>query len=227
MINKILFSVFFFFAVNVLYAQVNSGLDAQDNLNQLGGMGNIVRVMPPMKEGTKGSPLLFEDAFNATPYRNGRNLNDARFNFHLAENKLLILNRNGLNYIDKLDLDSLLFTDSNRLFVNGNHLDNGVNQKIFEKITTKDGQNLYVEHLVQFIPANFQGAYSGGNNYDEFVKKLNIFIMNDGKLKSIKINAKWLKQNFSDYKKIEDYIYQYELKYNVYEDLNKIINQMR
>jgi hypothetical protein len=227
MMKKTLFSILVFFAGNVLYAQVSSGVDAQDNLNQLGGMGNIVRVVPPMKEGVKGSPLLFESAINAIPFRNSRSLNASNFNLHLSENKLLIQNRNGLNFIDKLDLDSLLFTDSNRLFVNGNLLLMGNEGKLFEKITTKDGQTLYAEHLVQFIPANFQGAYSGGNNYDEYVKKINIYIMNDGQLKPVKFNAKWLKQNYSDYKKIEKYVFDSELKYNVYEDLNKILRQMR
>ncbi len=227
MLKKLSISTILLVFGTASFGQVSSGVDAQDNLNQLGGMGNVVRVMPPIKEGVKGSPLLFDDAINAIPYKNARALTASNFNFHIGENKLLIRNRNGLNYIDKLELDSLLFTDSNRLFVNGNVLTKASDGKLYEKIAMKDGQIIYAEHLVQFIPANFQGAYSGGNNYDEYIKKLNIYSLIEGQLKPVKFNSKWLKQNYADYKKVEEYIYQNELKFNVYDDLVKIIDYIR
>ncbi|MCH7402761.1 hypothetical protein ACFOUP_05560 [Belliella kenyensis] len=210
------------FVSNITFAQVSSGLDSQYNLDQLGGAGNIIREMKPIKESTKGSPLIFEENKNGSIYRNGKIIDSAEYNID-AEEKLILKNSNkGLRYLDKLEFDSLVFNDSDT-FINRD-VKTDKNEWYLEKIRLNDGQVIFLTHDVILLKGNVGGAYSGGNNYDEYIKKVKLFQSNDDNLEEFKMNKKWLKNNYGKYADIQKELDSNQLKFNSYESLMDLIS---
>ena len=201
--NVFLLILLFFLRCYNLQAQVSSGIDAQDNINQMGGFGNIVRVMKPIKEATKGSPLLFDVSSQAITYKDGFRLKTERFNYHLSEKKFLIETRTGLNFLEEFTLDSLIFLDDEITFIRGDLIIPEFGNLPIEKLVIDGEFSVFIEHSVQFIPASVEGAYAGGNKYDEYIKKMNFYILDNGKLKSVKFNKKLLIEICSDYSSLE------------------------
>jgi hypothetical protein len=224
MYKAILFQIFFFSVLWTANAQVTSGMDAQENLNQLGGLGNVVRTMKPVKANTQGSPLLMEHPELAFPYSNGKKLDSAYFNFHVGEKKLIVQTRNGDRFIEELIIDSLFFYKSNRTLINANLVNKDLEKIPFEIVHLKAGGKLYIDHQVQFIPASYQGAYSSGVNYDEYIKKMEFYFYEEEAFTKIKINKNWFKKNYQGYPELIDYVNRELLNFGDYDDQLKIID---
>ncbi len=211
------------FLLSPFIAIAQTGIDSQDNLNQLGGQGNLIRVTLPAKEGVKGSPFLLGEFANAVPFKDGTELKNGMFNLDLEKNKLMIQSRNGISYLEQLVFDSLLFVNEARLLVNSSTLASS-DYSMLEEITFSDGQVIYVGHTVQFIPANYSGAYNSGKNFDEYVKKMDFFTLKDGALEKIKFNRKWFKANYDGFNKLDETVVKNGWNYNSYDNIRLILD---
>lgn len=225
-VTRLLIFSFFLFSFESI-GQVGSGIDAQENINQAGGLGNIVRVMKPMKEDTKGSPLLFDKFVSATPFRDGKALAAENFNYHTEENKFLIETKRGVSFLDEFLLDSLVMSEPKRLFVKGESIADRFENMAIEVVSLKGGSQLYIQHSVQFIRASVEGPYAAGNKYDEYIKKMNFFIMDGNDVASFKFNKNGLKSIYPDFADLEKFIKSSNLKYTDYSNQLQILDFMR
>ncbi|MCH7411041.1 hypothetical protein MM239_16660 [Belliella sp. DSM 111904] len=213
------------FVCHISFAQVSSGFDSQNNMDQLGGAGNIVREMKPVKASTKGSPLIFEKLKNGSIYKGGEVIDSSEYNIHLEEKLIVRSSNKGLQFLENLQFDSLVFNDSDT-FIN-RVVKTDKNEWYLERVMLKDGQVIFLNHEVTLIKGNVGGAYSGGNNYDEYIKKVKFFKSNDDNLEEFKMNKKWLKNNYDKYEDIQKKLDSNQLKFNSYESIMDLISTIK
>jgi hypothetical protein len=184
--------VLFFIAAMPLHAQVNS-LEAQNNVNMLGAGSYTARTFDNRYKGVQGSVTLLPD-FTAGKIHmtDKRIVTYPKINFDAHANEL-IMTRGGSEYVIHKQL-----VDRFSIYT-------GTDSLHFKKIEAEDGKPLYFQVLVPggiqlvkknikiFKQANYQGAYSAGREYDEFIDDEKYYVAAAGKLTEFK-NKKSLQQ---------------------------------
>lgn len=176
-----------------LYAQVN-GLEAQNNVNMLGAGSYTARTFDNRYKGVKGSVTLLQDFSPARIYMTDKKVvTYPKVNFDAHANEL-IMTRNGSEYVIHKNL-----VDQFSIYT-------GTDSLHFKKIEAEDGKLLYFQVLVRgrisfvkknikiFKQANYQGAYSAGRDYDEFIDDEKYYVAAEGKPLTEFRNKKSLQQ---------------------------------
>lgn len=177
---KLAITILLFIGVIPVYAQVN-GLEAQNNVNMLGAGSYTARTFDNRYKGVKGSVTLLQDFSPATIYMTDKRVvTYPKVNFDAQANELIIA-RNGSEYVihKKLVSRFSIYTGTDSLH--------------FTKVEAEDNKPLYFQVLVPgsiqllkrnikiFKEASYQGAYSAGREYDEFVDDEKYYVAAEGK----------------------------------------------
>jgi hypothetical protein len=186
-------TIFLFLLTGSLYAQVN-GLEAQNNVNMLGAGSYTARTFDNRYKGVKGSVTLLPEFAAGKIYMTDKKVvTYPKVNFDAHANEL-IMTRNGSEYVVHKNL------------VNRFSIYTGTDSLHFKKIEAEDGKLLYFQVLVPgamqlvkrnikiFKEASYQGAYSAGREYDEFIDDEKYYILVDGKPLTEFRNKKSLQQ---------------------------------
>jgi len=191
---KLTATILLFIGVIPVYAQVN-GLEAQNNVNMLGAGSYTARTFDNRYKGVKGSVTLLQEFSPAKIYMTDKKVvtyPKANFDAHANE---LIIARNGSEYVihKKLVYRFSIYTGTDSLH--------------FTKVEAEENKTLYFQVLVPgsiqllkknikiFKEASYQGAYSAGREYDEFVDDEKYYIAIEGKPLAEFKNKKSLQQS--------------------------------
>lgn len=191
---KLTATILLFIGVIPVYAQVN-GLEAQNNVNMLGAGSYTARTFDNRYKGVKGSVTLLQEFSPAKIYMTDKKVvtyPKANFDAHANE---LIIARNGSEYVihKKLVHRFSIYTGTDSLH--------------FTKVEAEENKTLYFQVLVPgsiqllkknikiFKEASYQGAYSAGREYDEFVDDEKYYIAVEGKPLTEFKNKKSLQQS--------------------------------
>ncbi|MFD0998823.1 hypothetical protein ACFQ21_05870 [Ohtaekwangia kribbensis] len=176
-----------------LYAQVN-GLEAQNNVNMLGAGSYTARTFDNRYKGVKGSVTLLQDFSPAKIYMTDKKVvTYPKVNFDAHANEL-IMARNGSEYV------------IHKKLVNRFSIYTGTDSLHFTKVEAEDNKLLYFQVLVPgniqllkknikiFKEASYQGAYSAGREFDEFIDDEKYYVTAEGKPLTEFKNKKSLQQ---------------------------------
>lgn len=177
---KLIATIILFIGVMPLHAQVNS-LEAQNNVNMLGAGSYTARTFDNRYKGVKGSVTLLSDFAPAKIYMTDKKvLTYPKVNFDAHANELIIA-RNGSEYV------------IHKRLVDRFSIYTGTDSLHFTKVTAEDDKTLYFQVLVPgniqlfkknikiFKEASYQGAYSAGREYDEFIDDEKYYVAAEGK----------------------------------------------
>ena len=199
------------FSAQIAFAQNNqpTGIDAERNLVELGNSGNptLVRTYDNRYEGVKGTPYFFDEWNKATISASNKVFQNVEVRYNVYENNLQYRNSQGEAIIfEPFRVDSFSLKNSM------------TNQEYtFKKYPVLASQDvrlagrflavLYEGEKTQllmlpekiFKKANYQGAYSTGNKYDELYDDNSFYFVGpDQKLSKIKLNKKNLLRALSN-----------------------------
>ncbi|WP_226391069.1 hypothetical protein [Penaeicola halotolerans] len=193
-----------------LSAQVLSGLDAQNNLNDIGGQGVTVREIAPIKGNTQGSPYLSEAFLKGIlVLSNGETFN-TELNLDLMKGVIYAKSQRGILMLEASKVDTIKIIDKEveRIFLPSYGIKLGCESCLIEYLGEYKGQFFYGRENVLFEPAQVGGAYNAGKDYDRYLRKLEVATLVNGEASSLnKLNNKWLKEvlgdDFKAFKSIE------------------------
>lgn len=198
-----LFPVLFASQVALGQTPVMTGLDAQQNILELGDSPNAtsVRLYDNRYEGVKGTPYFYEDWADATITSKNTVFKDLQVKFNVVENELFYRNAAGKEFILKAQ-----FVDDFTL--KGKTAVYPVTFKKYEALASEDiklagtfvipvydGKQVQLVKLPQklLIKANFDGPYKSGNTYDEFRDEQVYYLIGPGRAVSkTKLNKRAL-----------------------------------
>ncbi len=190
---KLIATILLFIGGIPLYAQVNS-LEAQNNVNMLGAGSYTARTFDNRYKGVKGSVTLLSDFAPAKIYMTDKKaVTYPKVNFDAHDNELIIA-RNGSEYV------------IHKKLVDRFSIYTGTDSLHFTKVTGEDDKILYFQVLAPgdiqllkknikiFKEASYQGAYSAGREYDEFIDDKKYYVAVAGKPMTEFKNRKSLQQ---------------------------------
>jgi hypothetical protein len=188
---------------------------AQDNLNRVSANSGVIQTIDQRYEGIKGTPVIFSDFLPGTLVVGEENIASVLLNFDAYNNEIL--------YKTCVDCPHKIADNSRvRSFV--------VSDKITQRkfvIQPNDKKSLevreimyegkfqfYRTHKIVLEKADYQGAYSANQKYDEF-KHTQLYFYSPG-IQSVplKIKTKNLKENFPrKADKLNDFIKQNKIDF--------------
>ena len=176
------------------------GVDAQQNLNALGGMGsNMVRIFDTRYEGIRGTPFLLPYwCSTEVVFKDGRRFAGVPLKYDVYQNQVVIKRPQG----DSVILDNApishftvqdVATGKNYLFKKillppGDQ----VNLKNkFLQVIQEGSTSLVVSRNKSIVKADYKGAYNTGRAYDELIDNTQYYLLRpDGTLVDIRLNRK-------------------------------------
>lgn len=194
----------------VALAQALSGMDAQTNINTLGNndLNGIVRKFDTRYQGIMGSPFLF-NYWNtgSITLANGKLITNVPLKIDLYGNQVIAKRQSGDSIIvNSNTIQKVLLTD----VITGK-------KYAFHKLSTLTGQNsslqeiyvdvlhegkyiLVAERKKKLVKADYEGAYSTGKAYDEFINEASYFVKKpDQSMDKIKLTKKSIIDLFPDH----------------------------
>ncbi len=226
-----------YFNPETLYAQSDDGAAAQQNLNKLtedGYMGPV-QIFDNRYAGVHGTPYLTEEWMEGIVYfNNGKETPFPKIRYDAYQDEILaqknqqqemVLLKGQIKGFQLLEKDNapLIFKKATAM----DELPIAVENDQFVQILFEEMRiGLYAVHKKLFIKANFQGAYSAGNNYDEFSEVLSTYFvkMANGELTEVKLNKRSVLKAFDNYKsEIAAFIKDQNPRFEQPADLVKIV----
>lgn len=177
-----------------LHAQVNS-LEAENNVNMLGAGSYTARTFDNRYKGVKGSVTLLQDFFPAKIYMTDKKVvTYPKTNFDAHANELIIA-RNGSEYVihKKLVSRFSIYTGTDSLHFT--KVEAEENKPLYFQVLVPGGIQLLKKNMKIFKEASYQGAYSAGREYDEFIDDEKYYVLVDGKPLTEFRNKKSLQQS--------------------------------
>lgn len=229
-------SLILLFSGLTMYAQVADGLDQQINLNEIGREGNtgVVRTFDHRYEGVKGSPFFVDQWITGTVYlENGKIYKNVPLKYDVYQNELLAKTRGQAIYITRdiinnfvLKPDSLSYQIKFTKVTPENKVKRIDPEQFLQVLYEGDLTLLELKNKV-FIKANYQGAYSANQPFDEFKDTSKFYYLDqDGNLNKLKTSIGGVAKIFGDKKKqVKDFIFEQELNPKNKTDLIKIFEK--
>ncbi|MFD2999060.1 hypothetical protein ACFS7Z_01705 [Pontibacter toksunensis] len=207
------------FATQAAFAQasVPIGLDAERNLAELGNSTNatMVRTYDNRYEGVKGTPFFSAEWNKATLTKNNTIYRNLDVKYNVYENKINYRTPEGKEFIlEPHKIDDFVLTDDKtghelqfkKLPVLASEDDKLVNRFV---AVVYDGAQVQLVMVPEkdFIKANYTGAYSTGNKYDELADVQTYYLIGPGKkAEKVKLNRKNLLRALPDKQnKVQEY----------------------
>lgn len=144
------------------------GLEAQTNVQMLGGGSYTARTFDNRYEGVKGYPTLL-DKYAPARIRSteGKLVFSNSCNLDVYTNDLIVLRNNQELVLSKSVIrEFVIFDGVDSLYFVKRNLD-GKDDKYFQRLVNGEFELLKL-HTKTFVKADFKGAYSSGRTQDEF-----------------------------------------------------------
>ena len=205
------------------FAQGTNGAVAEQNLEEIGD-GIAFRSFDNRYEGTKGSPMLFEQFQKANiELGDGKTFENVYVNIDFFQNKVFV-NRTSQVIEPNVPVTKVEFADSKKVFVSGKDL--GDKDIFMAELLSAGDVNLYAERGKKFLKASYTGAYSANKPYDEFIDKTSYYVQKkDGKLVSFKAKKKALLEYVPMSKKeLSEYLLKENMDLGEEKDLVRFFN---
>lgn len=198
------------------------------NIVALDGNGtNLVQGFDARYEGVKGSPYFSEDWIKGSVYLTNEKFHDVSLKYNVHENMILAKSLGRvislqLNKVDSFDIGK--GAEMTRFVKVSSETLDGFMEKIFSN------QEIMIlrQHKKKFIKANYQGAFAGGNEYDEFKNNYRYYYYHNGSLKEYKNNSKGISEipNTPGKKEIGAMIKKNNVDFNSVQDLKRFFESM-
>lgn len=205
------------------YAQATNGAAAEQNLEEIGD-GIAFRSFDNRYEGTKGSPMLFEQFQKASiELSDGKAFENVYVNIDFYQNKVFV-NRTSQVIEPNVAVSKVEFADSKKIFVSGKDLgDSGI---FMAELLSSGDVNLYAVRGKKFLKASYTGAYSANKPYDEFIDKTSYYVQKkEGQLMPFKAKKKSLLEYVPMSKKeLSDYLLKENMDLGNEKDLVRFFN---
>jgi hypothetical protein len=189
---KLITAILLFFGVVPLYAQVNS-LEAQNNVNMLGAGSYTARTFDNRYKGVKGSVTLLPVFAAGKNYMTDKKVVVyPKVNFDAHANELIIA-RNGSEYVIHKNLVDRfsIYTGTDSLHFRKIVADN---KSLYFQVLVPGSIQLVKKNIKIFKEASYQGAYSAGREYDEFIDDEKYYVAAEGRPLTEFRNKKSLQQ---------------------------------
>ena len=172
-----------FFTLN---AQEIQGVDAQENLFQIGGAAvssGVVRKFDHRYEGIKGSPFYVGEWLRGSiSLADGQKLDFVEMKYNAYEDELIIKKNSSQYYFPKDKIISFTLYEHqngiNARFVLQHHYKH-FDDLQFYRIVSEGKTSILELTKVIFEKADFQGAYSNDKRYDEFKQYAELYYFNE------------------------------------------------
>ncbi|WP_207430393.1 hypothetical protein [Sabulibacter ruber] len=227
------------------YSQGNApqGMAAQQNLQTLtdGKTFSSVRVFDNRYEGVKGSPYYttawVPGKIEIKTGNTGKTqvFNDLQLKYDVYSNYLLAVIPQSKDTLQLSTTPVISFTlgipsGSGDLvfkrFKEAQALDPALGESFFGVLYNGENNKPTLVKRVakKKIEANFKGAYSAGQTYDEIVDETQYYVVSDGKMQRVKLNKKSIQEAFpSQADKIKNFISSNKLAMSSEADLIKVV----
>lgn len=217
------------------YAQNPNGLDAQTNLNSLGSNdpNGVVRNFDARYQGVTGSPFLFNQWYAGTVMlNNGKVFTNVPLKIDLYSSEVMAKRPAGDSIIIQANaIQQVLLTEaSNGKKYTFKKFSSIKNEKPEPKDSYVDvifeGKYTFMaERKKKLIKANYKGAYSTGQPYDEFIDETIYYIQKPDKksIQRVKLNRKAILNEFTSHQdKLQAFITKENIDFKNEQDIVKL-----
>lgn len=179
--------IFFLASYSFVSGQTLQGIEAQTNVQMLGGAGFTARTFDDRYEGVKGYPTLLEK-YSPARIRSveGKIVFSNSCNLDVYTNDLIVLRNKQELVLSKSVISSFVIFDGqdSLYFVKQEVNDQGI--KYYQRLVKGEVELLKL-HTKTFVKADYQGAYSSGRTQDEFRNGKKYFLkLSEEKVEEIK-----------------------------------------
>ncbi len=179
------------------YSAVAQNVGAQDNVNRVSAGMSVVQTFDKRYEGIKGSPVIFENFLPGIVVIGEETIASVLLNFDAYNNEILYKTCADCVYKIADNTRVKSFTVNDKL-LQRKFAVKPIDKKTFEvrEVMYEGKFQYYRLHKVVLNKADYQGAYSANQKYDEFVQEQLYFYSPGTQSVPLKLKAKNLKQAF-------------------------------
>lgn len=233
-ILKICLYIIFCGIVQPVFAQNPNGLDAQTNLNSIGSHdpNGVVRHFDTRYRGITGSPFLSNQWNTGTiTLNNGKIFTNVPLKIDLYSQEVLakrpagdsiIIQANAIQQVQLTEANTgKKYTFKKISFIRN---ENPGVKDTYADIIYEGKYSFIAERKKKLIKANYKGAYSTGQPYDEFVDETTYYIQKpDKSLEKVKLNRKAIADVFSSHQdKLKSFIASENIDFKNEQDVMKL-----
>ncbi len=181
-------------------AAQREGVDAQQNLDALGGMGsNMVRIFDTRYNGIRGNPFVLPYWCNTeVVFKDGRRFTGVPLKYDVYQNQIVIKRPQGDSVIlNPVPISHFTLQDavSGKAYLFKKFpLPPGDQARLngrFLQVIHEGNTSLVVSRGKAIVKADYKGAYNAGRTYDELIDNTQYYLLRpDGSLAGIRLNRK-------------------------------------
>lgn len=187
------------FSSLMTYSALAQNVGAQDNVNRVSAGMGVIQTFDKRYEGIKGSPVIFENFLPGIVIIGEETMASVLLNFDAYNNEILYKTCTECPYKIADNARVKSFTVNDKL-LQRKFIVKPIDKKSFEvREVMHEGKFQYYRlHKVVLNKADYQGAYSANQKYDEFVQEQLYFYSPGTQSVSLKLKTKNLKQSFPE-----------------------------
>ena len=212
-------------------AQVpDQGITEQDLQSFSEGKPMFTTNMEALYEGVKGTPYLNDEWQTGDVYfPDGTKIVQINIRYNVYKDELEFKNStSGETFIinrDKINGFRIHEPEDSLYFEYFSLKPDKPEEKSFVQILYNGGTRLLLKHKKQFIKADYKGAYSTGNKFDEYLDDKDFYLVkDDGVYRKIKLNKKSVLSALEDSQDaLKEYSLKHQIDYTNPEDIKKLL----
>lgn len=179
---------------SILSQTLQNSEAGNQNIVALDGNGtNLVQGFDARYEGVKGSPYFEQDWVKGSVYLANEKFHGVPLKYNVHENVILAKSLGKVISLHSNKVDSFDIGQGASL-VRFIKVSSEAQYDFMEKIFSNQEIMILRQHKKKFIKANYQGAFAGGNKYDEFKNNYRHYYHYEGSLKEYKNNGKGISE---------------------------------
>ena len=219
-------------SLNVSFAQTLKGQDSYENFQDIAQTGNrdAIRLFDERYEGVKGSPYIFDDWESGKIYSKKGPYDYVKLNYDAYNNEIHIKTNRGIIFLDNSKVDSfkVKMEKGDVIYLNTLSVCKNceIGDQFFVMEIARSNNSLLVERKdVDFLKADYKGAFSSGRTFDEYYSENSFYLISPDKI--IKANnTKSIAEFFGiDKKELKKFINEKGLDTDNKEHLELILNK--
>lgn len=174
---------------NTVLAQTMKGQDNYENFQDIAQTGNrdAVRLFDERYEGVKGSPYIFDDWQSGKIYSKKGPFDYVNLNYDAYNNEIHIKTNRGIIFIDNSKVDSfkVKMDKQDAIYLNTLSVCKNCeidNQFYVLEIARSNNSLLAERKDVDFLKADYKGAFSSGRTFDEYYSENSFYLLSPDKI---------------------------------------------
>ncbi len=166
-----------------------------DNIESLGDNSgtNAIRTFDDRYRGVRGTPFLFEDWTLGTLFLDdSTEVSNVKLNLDIANNRLYVRSNDQVVLLSKDRVRYIRFLADFTLFTNSKVAGLSLEGDPYIQVLEEGKNKLYAIRNKKYIEADYRGAYSSGQKYDEYRDADSEYVLarEDGEVKTFKLKKK-------------------------------------